>query len=79
MKKYLNSRTVFAFGFALLLALILSAQGTAPVQIGSDTVLVVNGKAVQAKVRQIDGRSYVDIGALAQATQHRKVAEIPAR
>jgi hypothetical protein len=68
MKKYFNSRTVLAFGFALLLAVVLSAQGTAPVQIVSDTVLVVNGKTVQAKVRQIDGRSYVDIGALAQAT-----------
>jgi hypothetical protein len=68
MKKHLNFRALLAFGFALLLAVVLSAQGTAPVQTVSDTVLVVNGKTVQAKVRQIDGRSYVDIEALAQVT-----------
>jgi hypothetical protein len=56
------------FGFVLSLAGFLSAQGTPPAQSAPDKVLVVNGKTVEGKVRQIDGRSYVDIEALAQAT-----------
>jgi hypothetical protein len=67
MKKHYNCRPVLALGFALLLAVILSAQSMPPTQTAADKVLVVNGKAVQSKVRQIDGRSYVESEALAQA------------
>jgi len=58
----------FVLGFVLSLAGVLSAQGTAPAQSAPDKLLVLNGKTVNTKVRQIDGRSYVDIEALAQAT-----------
>jgi len=63
MKRHHNFRPIVVFGFALSLAGVLSAQAITPAQ-----VLIVNGKAVEAKVRLIDGRSYVDIEALAQAT-----------
>src|SRR5579863_6580255 len=62
-------RPLLALGFVLSFAGILPAQGTAPAPNGSDKVLVFNGKTVETKVRQIDGRSYVDIEALAQATR----------
>jgi hypothetical protein len=58
----------FVLGFILSIAGVLAAQGTAPAQSAPDKLLVLNGKAVDTKVRQIDGRSYVDIEALAQAT-----------
>ena len=61
-------RRLLALGFVLLLAAVLSSQGALPAQSAPDKVLVLNGKTVEAKVRQIDGRSYVDIEALAQAT-----------
>jgi hypothetical protein len=61
-------RLFLALGFVLSLAGVLSAQGTPPVQSAPEKVLVLNGKTVAAKIRQIDGRSYVDIEALAQAT-----------
>jgi len=68
MNRNRNLRSAVVFGFVLLLAGVLSAQGTSPAQSAPEKVLVVNGKTVEAKVRQIDGRSYVDIEALAQAT-----------
>jgi hypothetical protein len=58
----------FVLGCILSIAGVLAAQGTAPAQSAPDKLLVLNGKAVDTKVRQIDGRSYVDIEALAQAT-----------
>ncbi len=48
--------------FALISALSIHAQNAA------DKVLIVNGKTVANAVREIDGHSYVDIEALAQAT-----------
>ena len=68
MNRHHNFRPVLVFGFALSLAGVPSAQVTPPVQSAPDKVLVLNGKIVEAKVRQIGGRSYVDIEALAQAT-----------
>jgi hypothetical protein len=68
MNRHRNFRPVLAFGFVLSLAGVLPAQGIPPAQSAPDKVLVVNGKTVEGKVRQIDGRSYVDIEALAQAT-----------
>jgi hypothetical protein len=68
MNRHRNFRSVLVFGFVLSLAGVLSAQGTPPAQSAPDKVLIVNGKTVEGKVRQIDGRSYVDIEALAQAT-----------
>lgn len=60
---------VVVFGFALSLVGALLAQQTTPSgQSAPDKVLVVNGKTVETKVWQINGRSYVDIEVLAQAT-----------
>jgi hypothetical protein len=63
-----NWRAALVLGLALYLTRVLSAQGLPAVQNPPDKMLVVNGKTVEAKVRQIDGRSYVDVEALAQAT-----------
>ena len=68
MNRHHNFRSVLVFGFVLSLAGVLSAQGTRPPQSATNKVLVVNGETVKAKVLQIDGRSYVDIDELAQAT-----------
>jgi 3',5'-cyclic AMP phosphodiesterase CpdA len=74
------------FAFALLVSGIIAAQVKTSPQSAPDKVLVVNGKAVDAKIRQIDGHSYVDIEALAQATngvitfeQNRVLLTIPAQ
>ena len=82
-----NCRPILVFGLALSLMPVLSAQAISPVPHNtSDKVLVVNGKTVEAAVRQIDGRSFVDIEALAQATNgavtvesNRVVLTIPAQ
>jgi hypothetical protein len=68
MKRHRTFRPLVIFGFALSLAGVLSAQAIAPAPNAPDKVLIVNGKTVEAKVGLIDGRSYVDIEALAQAT-----------
>lgn len=69
MNKHRNFRSVLILGFVLSFAGGLSAQGIPrPAQSAPDKVLIVNGKTVEGQVRQIDGRSYVDIEALAQAT-----------
>jgi hypothetical protein len=65
MNTHCASRITLMFGLALSLAAIVSAQGTANTP---NKTLVVNGKAVPAGVRQINGRSYIDVEALAQAT-----------
>jgi hypothetical protein len=77
--KHGNSRFFLPLGFVLALAGVLFAQ-TAP-----NKILVVNGKSAGPAVRQIDGRSYVDIETLAQITngvvtieRHRIVLTIPA-
>jgi hypothetical protein len=57
-----NFRFYTRLGFALALAGTLSAQ-SAP-----NKTLVVNGKTVEAVVRQIDGHSYIDVETLAQIT-----------
>ena len=62
MNRRRSLRFTLAVGFALALAALLPAQ-TAP-----EKTLVVNGKTVGTGIRQIDGHSYVDIEALAQAT-----------
>jgi hypothetical protein len=51
----------------LSLAGVFSTQGTSPAQSPPDKVFIVNGKTLGAKALQIDGRSYVDIEALAEA------------
>lgn len=58
-------RFTLMFGLVLSLAAVLSAQSTSN---APDKTLVVNGKAVPAGVRQINGRSYIDVETLAQAT-----------
>jgi len=86
MIRYQRFRPIFVFAFALSLAGFVSAQVTTAPQSAPDKVLVVNGKTVDAKVRQIGGRSYVDIEALAQATngvitfeQNRVLLTMPAQ
>jgi len=80
MNKHGNFRFFLPLGFVLALAGVLFAQ-SAPTK---NKILVVNGKSAGPAVRQIDGRSYVDIEALAQVTngvvtieRHRIVLTIP--
>jgi hypothetical protein len=54
------------FGFFPRLAIALAFAGALFAQSAANKVLVVNGKSAGAVVRQIDGRSYVDIDTLAQ-------------
>jgi hypothetical protein len=54
--------------YLVLLGIVLSLAGVLWAQRGPDKVLVVNGKAIESPVRQIDGHSYVDIETLAQIT-----------
>ncbi|MGB2890899.1 MAG: hypothetical protein WBC04_24670 [Candidatus Acidiferrales bacterium] len=79
MNKHHSFRFFLWLGFVLALAGVLFAQST------PDKTLVVNGKTAEAAVRQIDGRSYVDVETLAQVTNavltvepHRTVLTIPA-
>jgi hypothetical protein len=65
MNTHCSFRITLMLGLALSLAAIVSAQGTANTP---NKTLVVNGKAVAAGVRQINGRSYIDVEVLAQAT-----------
>jgi len=53
--------------FVLYLALVLALSGMLFAQ-STNKALVVNGKTAGAGVRQINGRLYVDLEALAQAT-----------
>src|SRR5258705_4192758 len=64
MKKHGNFRFFLPLGFVLALAGVLFAQSTP----NKNKILVVNGKSAGPAVRQIDGRSYVDIETLAQVT-----------
>jgi hypothetical protein len=68
MNRRRKFRPFLVLVFVLSFARVLSAQEAAPAQSAPDKVLVLNGRTVQAKIRQIDGRSYVDIEALALAT-----------
>lgn len=56
-----------SFRFVLYPALVLALSGTLFAQ-STNKTLVVNGKTASAGVRQINGRLYVDLEALAQAT-----------
>jgi hypothetical protein len=79
-------RITLMFGLALSLATVLSAQATSNAPNTSNKTLIVNGKAVPSGVRQINGRSYIDVETLAQATNgvvtvepNRVVLTIPVR
>jgi hypothetical protein len=61
LSKHPPYRFVLYLAFVLLLSGMLFAQST-------NKSLVVNGKITGASVRQINGRLYVDLEALAQAT-----------
>ena len=65
MDNYYPSRLTLMLGLVLSLAAVASAQGTTNTP---NKTLVVNGKSVPTGVRQINGRSYIDVEALAQAT-----------
>jgi hypothetical protein len=56
-----------SFRFVLYPALVVALSGTLFAQ-STNKILVVNGKTAGAGVRQINGRLYVDLEALAQAT-----------
>ena len=56
-----------SFRFVPYPALVLALSGTLFAQ-STNKILVVNGKTAGAGVRQINGRLYVDLEALAQAT-----------
>ena len=78
MKKHHNCRFFFWLG------IVLSLPGSLFAQSASKT-LVINGKPVDATIRQIDGHSYVDVETLAQVTNgtvfiepNRVVLTIPA-
>jgi hypothetical protein len=68
MNRRRKFRPFLALGVVLSLTAAVSAPEIASAQSAPDKALVLNGKTLEAKVRQIDGRSYVDIEALAQAT-----------
>jgi hypothetical protein len=81
INKYGNFRFFVPLGLVLALAGVVFAQSTPP----KNKILVVNGKSAGPAVRLIDGRSYVDIEALAQVTngvftveRHRILLTIPA-
>jgi len=72
-----------SFRFALYLASVLALSGMLFAQ-STNKTLVVNGKTAGAGVRQINGRLYVDLETLAQATNavftvepHRVLLTIP--
>ncbi len=54
--------------YLVLLGIVLSLAGVLLAQRGPDKVLVVNGKAIESPVIQIDGHSYVNIETVAQIT-----------
>jgi hypothetical protein len=54
--------------YALFAGILLSAAGILLAQTTPNRVLIVNGKSVGPIIREIDGRSYVDLNTLAQAT-----------
>jgi hypothetical protein len=81
INKHGNFRFFLPLGFVLALAGVLFAQSTPT----KNKILVVNGKNAGRAVRQIDGRSYVDIETLAEVTngvftveRHRIILTIPA-
>jgi hypothetical protein len=86
MNKHGNFRFFLPLGYVLALAGVLFAQSTptTPTSPTKNKTLVVNGKSAGAIVRQIDGRSYVDIQTLAEFTngavtieRHRITLTIP--
>jgi len=62
MNRLDSFRFVLVFGLVLSLTVALLGQPT------PDKVLVVNGRTAATAIRQIDGRSYIDIETLAQIT-----------
>jgi hypothetical protein len=78
MNEHRNLLSFVRFGLILAIPGSLFAQGT------PNKTLVVNGKTVEAAVRQIDGHSYVDVETIAQLTDgtfivdpHQVVLNIP--
>jgi hypothetical protein len=62
MNQYRNLRFFVRLGLVLAIPVSLFAQSI------PNKTLVVNGKTVEAAVRQIDGHSYVDVETVAQLT-----------
>jgi hypothetical protein len=65
VQRLIRIRRIAFFGLILLSAGNVWAQGTPS---GASKTLVVNGKTVGTEVKEINGRSYVDVEALAQVT-----------
>ena len=57
-----------SFRFVLYVVLLLALSGMLFAQSTSNKILVVNGKTAGAGIRQINGRLYIDLESLAQAT-----------
>lgn len=57
MNRHRNLRFILSFGFVLSLAGVLLGQGM------RDRTLVVNGRSTAVAVRQMGGRSYIDLDA----------------
>jgi hypothetical protein len=57
-----------SFRFVLYLVLLLALSGMLFAQSTANKILVVNGKTAGVGVRQINGRLYIDLETLAQAT-----------
>jgi hypothetical protein len=64
-----RNRIVSCTSYALLGGLILALGAGLLAQGAPDRILVVNGRDTTAVVRQIDGRSYVELETLAQLTK----------
>src|ERR1700719_3552937 len=62
LSKHPSVRFILYLAFVLLLSGMLFAQST------TNKILVINGKTAGVGVRQINGRLYIDLEALAQAT-----------
>ena len=56
------------YKFALFTGIILASAGVILAQSAANKTLVVNGNSVGAVVRQMDGHTYIEIEALARAT-----------
>ncbi len=68
MSKHRNFRFLSSRKAVLLSGIILSLAGVILAQTAANKTLVVNGTSAGAAVREIDGHTYIEIEALARAT-----------
>jgi hypothetical protein len=68
MRANRNLKMVLSSGIALLTGIVLAFAGVILAQSRPDKILLVNGKSAGAVVRDIEGHTYIEIEALARAT-----------